>query len=357
MSAAPDADAALDPSTRANLEAILAVARELPSAEDAGVGGRNAAVLGQIAELAADIERVLDVADGFERLEAPPPPPRIAVLCGSTTDGGAADGTGAGYEGTLGDVDPDFEPILRAALPDGAVLVPYEEAIAAGDCVGALTVTHAHVSDALLEKLGPKLRVVSNYGVGVNHVDLEACARRGVKVGHTPGVLADATADLAWALLLACARRVPECDAYARSPAFVAYDNMAFLGCDVAGKTLGVVGMGSIGGEVARRALGFKMETLYFNRTRRPEAVERELKATWVPRLADLLPRCDFVVVVCPLTPATAGLLGAATLPLMRDGSSGRRTAARDNGRAARWPSSRRRTSPWASRARPRPLL
>jgi len=96
---------------------------------------------------------------------------------------------------------------------------------------------------------------------------------------------------------------------------------MAFLGCDVAGKTLGVVGMGSIGGEVARRALGFKMETLYFNRTRRPEAVERELKATWVPRLADLLPRCDFVVVVCPLTPATAGLLGAATLPLMRDGS------------------------------------
>ncbi|KAH8095193.1 hydroxypyruvate reductase [Aureococcus anophagefferens] len=177
MSAAPDADAALDPSTRANLEAILAVARELPSAEDAGVGGRNAAVLGQIAELAADIERVLDVADGFERLEAPPPPPRIAVLCGSTTDGGAADGTGAGYEGTLGDVDPDFEPILRAALPDGAVLVPYEEAIAAGDCVGALTVTHAHVSDALLEKLGPKLRVVSNYGVGVNHVDLEACAR------------------------------------------------------------------------------------------------------------------------------------------------------------------------------------
>ena len=105
------------------------------------------------------------------------------------------------------------------------------------------------------------------------------------------------------------------------APAFVAYDNMAFLGCDVAGKTLGVVGMGSIGGEVARRALGFKMETLYFNRTRRPEAVERELGATWVPRLEDLLPRCDFVVVVCPLTPATAGLLGAKTLPLMRDGS------------------------------------
>ena len=207
---------------------------------------------------------------------------RVAILCGSTTDGGAADGTGAGYEGTLDEVDPAFASILAAAIP-GLEMVEYDEAVAAGDCVGALTVTHAHVSGALLDKLGPGLRVVSNYGVGVNHVDVDECTRRRIPVGHTPGVLADATADLAWSLLLACARRVPQCDAYARSPAFERYDNMVFLGADVAGKTLGVVGMGSIGGEVARRALGFKMTTLYYNRSRRPPDVEAELRATFVP--------------------------------------------------------------------------
>ena len=114
-------------------------------------------------------------------------------------------------------------------------------------------------------------------------------------MGNTPDVLSDATADLAWALLLGCARRLPECDAIVRSPEFTEYQNMLLLGSDVAGKTIGIVGMGRIGREVARRAIGFRMAALYHNRTRLPADVEADVRAVHVS-LDELLAASDYVV-------------------------------------------------------------
>lgn len=239
---------------------------------------------------------------------------RVACLVGSTTDGGGADGTGAGYTGTLDSVDPALRQMLAAADIE---VVAYEDAVVARDCEAVMAFTHAHIDGALLDSLGVGIKVVGNYGVGVNHIDLEECARRGIPVGNTPGVLSDATADCAWALLLGCARRIPECDAMARSAAYTEYQNMLLLGGDVTGATLGIVGMGRIGAEVARRATGFRMKTLYHNRTRRPLEVEAELKAMYAP-LDELLAASDYVVLACPLTPETSGLIDAAAIGRMK---------------------------------------
>ena len=148
-------------------------------------------------------------------------------------------------------------------------------------------------------------------------IDRVACRARGIPVGNTPNVLSDATADMAWALLMAAARRVVTADAYARSAAFTKYDNMIFLGKDVTGATLGIVGMGRIGAEVARRASGFKMKVLYCNRTRRPAADEAELRAEFVPK-ERLLAEADYVVLVCPLTSETRHFIDADALKLMK---------------------------------------
>jgi glyoxylate reductase len=243
---------------------------------------------------------------------------RVAVLIGSTTDGGAKDGTGGDYSGTLESVDESFRAYLEAA---GIQPVFYDEAVRTRDCEAAMAMTHATVDGKLLDALGPQIKLISNYGVGVNHIDLEECTRRGIPVGNTPDVLSDATADLAWALLLACARRIPECDTLVRSPAFTEYQNMLLLGGDVAGKTLGVLGMGRIGREVARRGIGFRMTTLYHNRSRQPEAVEREVNARWAP-LDELLASSDFVVLTCPLTEDTVHLIDASALRRMKSSAT-----------------------------------
>jgi glyoxylate reductase len=175
---------------------------------------------------------------------------RVAVLVGSTTDGGQKDGTGGDYSGTIESVDA----ALPAMFGDDIERLTLEEAVASQDAEALVTLMHAHVDGALLDRLGPRLRVVANYGVGVNHIDLAACKKRRVPVTNTPDCLTDATADLAWALLLACARRIPACDAYTRGPEFTSVVNMAFLGSDVAGTTLGVIGMGRIGIECAPQA-------------------------------------------------------------------------------------------------------
>jgi lactate dehydrogenase-like 2-hydroxyacid dehydrogenase len=240
---------------------------------------------------------------------------RVAILIGSTTDGGATDGTGMDLSGTLESVDPAMAGYLEDA---GIEIVLHPEAVNSRDCEGAMTMTHAHVDSRLLDALGPQIKVVSNYGVGVNHIDLDECRRRGIPVGNTPDVLSDATADMAWALLLACARRIPECDAMTRSEHFTEYENMLLLGSDVTGSTLGIVGMGRIGREVARRATGFRMTTLYCNRTRQPEAVEAEVRATYVPSLCEMVARCDYVVLTCPLTADTHHVINAEALRAMK---------------------------------------
>ena len=126
-------------------------------------------------------------------------------------------------------------------------------------CDGILTLLTDRVDDELLDAAGPRLRVVSNYAVGFDNIDVAACARRGIAVGNTPGVLTETTADLAWALLMAAARRVAEGDRYVRAGKWRTWGPLLLLGPDVHGATIGIVGFGRIGQAVARRAQGFGM--------------------------------------------------------------------------------------------------
>jgi glyoxylate reductase len=196
-------------------------------------------------------------------------------------------------------------------------LLPWESAHQPGaDCIAAVyTYGHPAVGAALLDRL-PTVRVISNFGVGVDHIDLTAAAARGIPVGNTPGVLDGATADLAFALLLAAGRRVVEGDRYARGPHFLRYDPSYLLGREIHGATLGIIGLGRIGEQVARRGRAFDMTVLYCNRQRRP-AVEAALGVRHVSR-QELLATSDYVVLTVPLTAETRGLIGRAELAAMK---------------------------------------
>lgn len=171
--------------------------------------------------------------------------------------------------------------------------------------------------DAELLAAAPRLRIVSTVSVGYDHIDLPACTRRNVMVTNTPGVLDETTADLAWALLMAVARRVVEGDAWMRTGAWPGWELDQLLGCDVYGKTLGVIGFGRIGRGVARRALGFQMRVLYFSRTRAPLEAERELRAD-PANLDRLLRESDFVTLHVPLNAETRHLISTAALEKMK---------------------------------------
>ena len=182
---------------------------------------------------------------------------------------------------------------------------------------GMLTLLTDRVDDELLDAAGPGLRVVSNYAVGFDNVDVPACTRRGIPVGNTPGVLTETTADLAWALLMAAARRIPEADRYVRAGEWLTWGPMTLLGPDVNGATLGIVGFGRIGQAVARRASGFGMRVRYHNRTRLPDDVEQATAATYIP-LDELLATSDFVTLHVSLTPETFHLIDGGALRLMQ---------------------------------------
>jgi glyoxylate reductase len=184
-------------------------------------------------------------------------------------------------------------------------------------CVGILTLLTDRVDDALLDAAGPSLTVVSNYAVGYDNIDVGACARRGIAVGNTPGVLTETTADLAFALMLAATRRVAEGDRYVRAGKWRTWGPLLLLGSDVHGATLGIVGFGRIGQAVARRAAGFGMTVLYSSRSRVPEATETALGATYVG-LYELLERSDIVSLHVALATDTHGLIDAAALARMK---------------------------------------
>ncbi len=204
------------------------------------------------------------------------------------------------------------------AAPPPDAPMPREELLRlAPGAAGILSTVADRVDAALLDAAGPSLRVVSNYGVGVNNIDVPEATRRGVRVCNTPGVLTDATADLAFALMLAAARRFSEAEAFLRAGRFTGWDPWGFLGVPVFGRTLGIVGMGKIGAAVALRARGFGMRILYNNRKRLPDARERFLRAAYAP-LDDLLAASDFVVLCVPLTDATRRLIGRERLARMK---------------------------------------
>ncbi|MDB5217932.1 MAG: D-3-phosphoglycerate dehydrogenase [Myxococcaceae bacterium] len=175
--------------------------------------------------------------------------------------------------------------------------------------------------DAAFLEESPRLRIVANVAVGVDNVDVAACRARGVIVTNTPDVLTEATADLAFGLLLAAARRIAEGDRLVRAGGFTGWTPTFMLGARVNGTTLGIVGMGRIGQAMARRARGFGMHALYTQRTPLPAAMALGLGATFVPELDDLLAQSDGVTIHCPLTPATRHLFDAARFARMKPGA------------------------------------
>ena len=175
----------------------------------------------------------------------------------------------------------------------------------AGEAEGLLCLLTDRIDAELLE-FCPHLCAISNYAVGTDNVDLAAAAARGIAVGVTPDVLTEATADLAFALLLAAARRLVEADAEVRGGDWVTWEPARLLGHDVHGATLGIIGRGRIGSAVARRAEGFSMEIVHTG----SDSSRAELD--------ELLARSDFVTIHCPLTPDTRGLIGARELSLMK---------------------------------------
>ncbi|UCG26462.1 MAG: D-glycerate dehydrogenase [Chloroflexota bacterium] len=183
------------------------------------------------------------------------------------------------------------------------------------EAIGLLTLLTVPVNGALLD-LAPRLRVVSNMAVGVDNVDLVACTGRGIPVGHTPGVLTEGTADLTMALLLASARRLPEASQDARQGRWTTWEPAGWLGMDLAGATLGIVGLGKIGTAVAERASGFGLKLVYNSRNSKPE-IERRLGAVRLP-LPELLRQSDFVTLHVPLTADTRGLIDENALRLMK---------------------------------------
>ena len=164
---------------------------------------------------------------------------------------------------------------------------------------------------------GPGLRVVSQMAVGVDNVDLEACARRGIPVGHTPDVLTETTADMAWALLSAVARRIPEGREYVLGGHWQQWDPDLLLGNDLWGTTLGIVGMGRIGTAVAQRAAGFSMRIVYFSRSPKPEA-GRRYGAEYLG-LEQVLAEADHLVITAAYTKDTHHLIDAEALAAMKD--------------------------------------
>jgi glyoxylate reductase len=192
---------------------------------------------------------------------------------------------------------------LAAALVDADVLVP--------------TITD-HIDKTLIAAAGPGLRLIANFGAGVDHIDVEAAHARGIVVTNTPGVLTEDTADMTMALVLAVARRLVEGANIAQAGGFTGWSPTWMLGKRLRGASLGVVGMGRIGQALARRAKAFGLSIHYHNRKPVGARIEAELGATYWQSLDQMLARMDIVSVNCPHTPATFHLLSARRLKLLK---------------------------------------
>ncbi|MFC4235537.1 2-hydroxyacid dehydrogenase [Thalassospira xianhensis] len=198
---------------------------------------------------------------------------------------------------------PMSKPELIEAVKQADVLVP--------------TVTD-RIDSAVLAHAGPNLRLIANFGTGVDHVDLQTARSRGITVTNTPDVLTEDTADMTMALILAVSRRVAEGERMIRSGEWTGWAPTSMLGHRIWGKRLGIVGMGRIGRALARRAKGFGLSVHYHNRRRVHPDTEGELDATWWESLDQMLAHVDIVSVNCPHTPATYHLLSARRLKLMQ---------------------------------------
>lgn len=199
-------------------------------------------------------------------------------------------------------------------------LMPSDFASRLANQDGALVTGGDRIDEAALE-CANSLRIVSSISVGYNHVDLAACTRRGVMVTNTPDVLTETTADLAWALMMAAARRITESEKWLRAGQWERWSLDGFLGVDIHHSTLGILGMGRIGQAIARRARGFSMRVLYHNRSRLPPAIEDACAAEYVDRNT-LLCNADHIILVLPYSTENHHCVGAAELGRMKRGAT-----------------------------------
>lgn len=224
--------------------------------------------------------------------------------------------------------------VARVDLWDGELPPPRRELLARSAHADAvLSMVTDRFDAATLEAL-PRLRAISNFAVGVDNIDLAAATRAGIPVGHTPGILTETTADLAFALLMAAARRVAEGDRYVRAGRWRTWGPKVMLGHDVCGATLGIIGWGAIGQAMARRAAGFKMRVLYVSGPHHPAPADDDAAPPGRPTpagpgeapprpvsLARLLAESDFVSLHVPLTASTRQMIGAHELAAMKHGA------------------------------------
>jgi len=185
-----------------------------------------------------------------------------------------------------------------------------------GDFDALLCMLSTPVTSRVLEK-AKRLKIIANYAVGYNNIDIQEAHRRSIKVANTPDVLTEACGDFAMGLLLAVSRKFTEAEAYLRAGQFNGWEPRGFLGLELRERTLGIVGMGRIGQAFARRAKAFGMNIIYHNRNRVAENTEQQLGATYINNLYDLLKKSDVVSLNCPLTPETHHLIGPKELQIM----------------------------------------
>ncbi|MEZ5750814.1 MAG: D-glycerate dehydrogenase [Paracoccaceae bacterium] len=216
-------------------------------------------------------------------------------------------------------VETRLKELFDVTLRDEDVKMTRDELVEAMRQADVLVTTVTdQIDSGMLGQAGEKLRLIANYGAGVDHIDVQSARQRGILVSNTPGVVTEDTADMAMALMLAVTRKIPEGLAEMQAGAWTGWSPMAHLGGRIGGKRLGILGMGRIGQAVARRAKAFGMQIHYHNRRRlRPEQ-EEPLEATFWESLDQMVARMDVISINCPHTPSTFHLMNARRLKLLK---------------------------------------
>lgn len=216
-------------------------------------------------------------------------------------------------------VETRLKELFDAELRDDDRPMSRDDLVAAMARADVLVPTLSdHIDAGMLGQAGQRLKLIANYGAGVDHVDVTSARQRGILVSNTPGVVTDDTADMAMALMLAVTRKIPEGLAEMQSGTWQGWSPMAHLGGRIGGKRLGILGMGRIGQAVARRAAAFGMQIHYHNRRRLRPEVEGLLEATFWESLDQMVARMDVISINCPHTPSTFHLMNARRLKLMK---------------------------------------
>jgi|TARA_B110000259_G_scaffold187156_1_gene240411 glyoxylate reductase len=216
-------------------------------------------------------------------------------------------------------VEKRLSELFDVQLRNDDVAMTQEELVAAMKTADVLVPTITDTIDAgLIGQAGPQLKLIANYGAGVDNIDVATARERGVLVSNTPGVLTEDTADMAMGLILAIIRRIPEGLAAMQTEKWQGWSPTALLGGRIGGRRIGILGMGRIGRAVAQRASAFGMQVHYHNRRRLRREIEDELQATYWESLDQMVARMDVISINCPHTPSTFHLMNARRLKLMK---------------------------------------